>query len=329
MLFLSMNWQSWSPLQNSFIKLPVRNYCPVPEIAPENLRPANFILKPTIYGCCTWYYFGSKLSENNILEFSSKRKQEHPKISYSLIDDGWCTWGDWQSPRINIKSLSQKLARLRLKTGLWLAPFLASPKSQILIDHPDYFLKYNHKFVDGIRITNHDILFPYKKYLLNIYSPTVKKYIYNSITNAIEQWNVSLLKLDFLYAIYFDPNLKNDLLPHQFLVDLFTWIKKTYPHVYLMVCGCPFKPAKYLVDSIRISDDISIMYFWHYPWLNIIFNNIQHKLLIDKWTSLQSLSSCFNLDPDVLPDPTITSHNSPQIASLMSIFSQSKVKFYG
>lgn len=323
-----MNWQSWSPLNLPKIKFPIRNFNPLTQASPSNIRPKNFRLKQAISGVCSWYRFGHDISEKNLLDFATNFKIKYPQIGYSLIDDGWCKWGDWQNPRININNLSKKFHKLNLKTGLWFAPFLADPASSLFQKHPEYFIKHNNKFVEGIKISPIDRLFPYKKYLLDFCNPEVKNYIYNSIKTAVEDWNVSLLKLDFLYAIYFDPRLKTDEAPHTFLVDLFKWIKCKYPHVYLMVCGCPFKPAQYLVDSIRISDDISLPYLYKFPILSRIFNLRQIAMLKNKWSRSQHLSRFFHLDPDVIPDPLFSHHSQRQIKEIEQIVKQSKVCFY-
>jgi hypothetical protein len=96
-----------------------------------------------------------------------------------------------------------------------------------------------------------------------------------------------------------------------------------------MACGCPFEPAKYLVDSIRISDDITVPSLYSYGFIKKIVHNHQHNLLIKKWSSCQNLAAYFNLDPDVLPDQDLAGFSDLQMKQLEEIFTQSKVQFYG
>lgn len=330
MLSSHMNWQSWSPPLNSFIKWPVRNFPPLPQIATDNKKPANFTLAPPITGICTWYRLANAISPANIIKFAQDSKKIHTEIEYCLIDDGWCQWGDWLSPRFSLKKLSQKLTKLNLKTGLWYAPFLADHQSTIFKNHPEYFVKdCRGQLVEGTKCYPIDRYRRIRRYILDFSNSDVKKYIYQSIKTAIESWQITLLKLDFLYAPYFDPKLSDDLLPHQFLVDLFTWIKTKYPDVYLIACGCPFKPAKYIVDAIRISKDITIPFLYPYPIIKSIVHTNKLNNLIAKWNRYQSLSKYFNLDPDVMPDQKQAGFSDHQMQSLGKIFNQSLIKFYG
>lgn len=79
--------------------------------------------------------------------------------------------------------------------------------------------------------------------------------LYPTLDQLVQDYRVDLLKLDFLYQPYFAPHLKDDALPHQTLVELFTYLRTQYPNLYTIACGCPFSPALGLVDAIRISKD--------------------------------------------------------------------------
>lgn len=318
-----MNWQSWS--RDSWLPFPLRNRCPLPQVAISISRPKNFRLKKGISGCCTWYRFGESLTTAKILRFASECQSHHPHIEYFLIDDGWTTWGDWQSPTLPLKTISMKLSKKNFKTGLWMAPFLASPHSKLYRQHPEYFVPN----LEGVKIFPFDKYLPYHKYVLDFSVPEARDYIYSSIANAIKKWNVSLLKLDFLYAPFFDPKLKDDTIPTIYLQELFAFIKTNFPQVFIMACGCPFESAKYLADSIRISDDIAFPQFYKFPIISRIYNYFNYNLLLRKWKKYSYLSKYFHLDPDVLPEPKYTHHTPHQLARLREIFNASSIKFYG
>jgi alpha-galactosidase len=325
-----MNWQSWSPLKQPLIKLPVRNFSPFRDIVASAKKPKQFKKKAPIVGICTWYRFGRQIRESNIMSFAKESLNFHPEIKYCLIDDGWCSWGDWHFPKLNIKEMSNKLNKLKLNTGLWLAPFLASKNSIIFKTHPEYFVRDSKgKLINGTKFSFFDNFLPNQKYILNFANPEAKKYIYDSIRLAVNKWNVTLLKLDFLYAPYFDSQLKDSSIPHNYLSDLFKWIKTEFPEVYLMVCGCPFEPAKYLADSIRISDDINVPHVYKFPLIKKIIHQRQFNMLLEKWQNCQPLSKYFHLDPDVFPLHSLSGFSDDQMTKLKRIFDQSSVKFYG
>jgi hypothetical protein len=79
--------------------------------------------------------------------------------------------------------------------------------------------------------------------------------LYTTLDSIVNYYQIDFLKLDFLYKPYFQSGLNSDLLPHQALVDLFTFLHHNHPQLFTITCGCPFAPALGLVDAIRISKD--------------------------------------------------------------------------
>lgn len=296
-------WQSWSPVRPNYFHWPIRDYSPVPQIAPENQKPVGFKLKPPISGWCSWYAFGGNINNERLLSTAKKLKSKYSSLQYFLIDDGWCRWGDWNSPdQTKFPDFSQTLANVTqtgFQIGLWFAPFLIDPKSAIVTAHSDWLVRNkNGALVNGWQVFPFDNFFS-KKYLLDFSKAPAKKYIYDSISRAIREWHVSLLKLDFLYAPYFDPSISDDLLPTKYLTELFVHLKEKFPQIYLMASGCPFKPARYLADSIRISKDISWPQLNRFPIINRLLRLHRFHLLKGKNTALIGNQKYFHFDPDV------------------------------
>lgn len=258
-------WQSWSPAKPSLLKLPTWDYCPLPH-SPSKKNKESKLQKAkakSISYWCSWYAFGRKISEKLIIEQASHIKKKGLKIDHIIIDDGWTKWGDWNQVDLSkfpdgIVSLSKKLAKKKLKTGIWLAPFLADKKSILFKEHPEYFLRSKSgKLINGFKsVPPFDILF-HPQFLLDFSKKEVREYIFKSIDQIIEKWNVSLLKLDFLYAPYFNPHLKNTKAASKQVRELFIYLKNKHPQVFTIACGCSFADAVNLADAIRISKDIS------------------------------------------------------------------------
>jgi alpha-galactosidase len=282
-----LGWQSWSPPTPSLLKLPYWDYCPLPQSPHPYSQPQEHKLPITLW--CSWHHFYKNISENKILDQAQKFRSHKYVPQYILIDDGWCTWGDWITPSQSkfpsgLNSITQRLNKLNYKTGLWLAPFLVDPKSKLMQEHPDWIIHRNCYSTYPLVMD----LTP--KYLLDYQNPEVIQYLYRTLDTIITQWGISLLKLDFLYAPYFYPGLKDDSLPHQVLVNLFAYLQTTYPHVYTIACGCPFLPARGKVDAIRISKDIN------FPATNYL----RRHLLWNKLSLARKLAPLpFGLDPDV------------------------------
>ena len=92
-----------------------------------------------------------------------------------------------------------------MRPGVWLAPFAADKKSQLVKDHPDWIIRNNSgryansancgKFFYGLDATN----------------PLVLDHARRCIRRAVHEWGFEVLKLDFLYACCLDGNGKHDL----------------------------------------------------------------------------------------------------------------------
>lgn len=179
-----------------------------------------------------------------------------------LVDDGWVKWGDWKlidtSKFSNgLSFLTKELAKKKFKTGLWLAPFLADKKSNLFKEHPEYFLRdKSGRLVNGFKSVPFFDRLLHPRFLLDFSKKEVQKYIFESMDQMVEKWGISLLKLDFLYAPYFNPHLKNAKKASNQVKKLFIYLKKKHPHVFTIACGCPFADAVHLADAIRISKDI-------------------------------------------------------------------------
>jgi hypothetical protein len=135
-----------------------------------------------------------------------------------------------------------------------------------------------------------------QRYLLNFDLPEVKSYTKKYLKLAVEKWGVDLIKLDFLYAPYFDPNHNSPNIPTLHLTWLLSYIKKTYPHIETVACGAPFEESSNLVDVIRVSKDTALP-----PFVPNIINKIVYQSRINmlKETLKADLPDELNLDPDV------------------------------
>ncbi len=296
-------WQSWSPAKRNIFGLPTWDYCPLPLAN----KKTNFLkqksTKEPISYWCSWYAFGEKISEKIILEQASLLNKSKLKIDYILIDDGWTKWGDWHKVDeekfpSGIGALSKKLAQKNFKTGLWLAPFLADKKSRLFKEHPEYFLRSKSgKLVNGFKSFPFFDSLLHPRFLLDFNKKEVKQFVFESLDQMMRKWNISLLKLDFLYAPYFNPHLKNADEATKQVQELLIYLKTQHPQVFTIACGCSFSDAANLADAIRISKDISAP-----PPMPKIFRKIfyEHRaqVLFAKLKHKSMWKGCL-ADPDV------------------------------
>ena len=305
---LKIGWQSWSTKKDSWFKFPRYNFRPGPQTSSDDLHlKLSQKSKTPAYGWCSWYIHGTNIDEDKILAQANwiAKNPLQPKLplEYLLIDDGWNLWGDWlDSDPVKFPHglpwVVKKIKKIGLKSGVWIAPFLVDPHSKLAQNHPDWLVRKNGHLVEGHNFSRWDKFFSLKKWLLDIRKQEVRKYVNDSLKYLIDDCGFNLLKLDFLYALHFNPHLKAgeaDL----FLRKYLTKIKKIYPEVYTIACGCPLIPAAGVVDSMRIGPDTKVIHpplkFLDFPIINRWYLNSQvlPTLTQKLWTK-----KIWNVDPD-------------------------------
>lgn len=308
-VLINSGWQSWSldHGNKASLRFPVFDYSPVAidEKILNHVNAADIKLKKPVKGWCSWYCFGSNINEDNILKQALWLKENDlGEFNYILIDGGWEShWGDWKIPDKTkfpkgLANLSEKLKELKLKPGIWIAPFLVSSRSRLAKEHPDWLVKKSGKFVEGIKFSPFDKYFPYKRYILDIQNREAMAYIDEVLYLLIETCGFELIKLDFLYGIYFNPDATNDELD-TFLRSFLLKIRKKYPDVYTIGCGCPLLPAVGAVDSMRIGFDTLIPFVQNIPVVREVTNRYLYNRVLASIKEREWTKVLWNVDPDV------------------------------
>lgn len=302
---LKTGWQSWSTTTSKIPKFPLFNYLPLNKMTgfPKIKKILGELKKPA-YGWCSWYAFGSNINEQKILDQAKwiSKNNSHLPLEYILIDDGWCTWGDWLEEDRDkfppgLKKTAEKIKKLGLKPGIWIAPFLVDPKSRLAIEHPDWLVRKNGRLVEGLNLTPLDRFLPYKRWILNIKDPQVIKYLDDSVKYLVENCGFELLKLDFLYGIFFDPNISG-MEANTFLRNYLAKIRTKYPKVYTLACGCPLMPAVGVVDSMRIGPDTSVNPFLKFLLPKFFSRWYLNRRVIPTISNRLWTKKLWNVDPD-------------------------------
>lgn len=295
-------WQSWSPRHKKYFPYPSWNYAP----RKDNYLPVldkKAIKKKAVTGWCSFYAYGHDVTAEKVRKNVRwlRLHQEIP-LQYILIDDGWTTIGDWQTENKTkfphgMSHSVQFIKKSGFKPGIWIAPFLMEPASRLFKLHPDWGVKRNGLYVDGLQLTPFS-RFYLKRFILDIRKIEVWDYIFQSLDYLIKGCGFQLLKLDFLFSIYFIPDL-SAVQASTYLRNFFLEIAKRYPEVYTIACGTPLKPAVNAVDSVRIGPDIISPQLDRIPGLNTIIHTHKLNLINKNQSSRQWTEKYWNLDPDV------------------------------
>ena len=226
-------------------------------------------------GWCTWYHFYHKVTPDDVrrnVQALRKARDTLP-VHVVQIDDGYqAAVGDWleQSAafRGQMETLAREIREAGFRPGLWLAPFIVSPKSRLAREHADWLLRDERG-----KPVSAGFLWNTFTHALDVTHPEVQEYIREVIDTVVHRWGYTYLKLDFLYAAAL-PGIRYDttLTRPQVLRQGLRLIREVAGEdVFLLGCGCPLGPAVGIVDAMRVGPDIAPhwwprVYGLSWPW---------------------------------------------------------------
>lgn len=215
-------------------------------------------------GWCSWYYYLNRISETILRENLDVLGEVRQRLGLEvfLIDDGYQkTCGDWleltKKFNSDLKSLARAIKDEGFVAGIWLAPFIATSRSKLFSEHPDWFLK-NEK--DKPVWAGLNPLWRANFYALDPTHPEVQSYLERVFRKMLDA-GFEYFKLDFLYAAALNGKSHvENLTRAQRLRRGLELIRNILGDKFMLGCGCPLGPAVGLVDAMRIGPDVAA--FW-------------------------------------------------------------------
>lgn len=225
---------------------PVKKYCEMP------------------VGWCSWYCIGPNISEKDIFDNLKVIKEKTPQLKYIQIDDGFQPYmGDWLETSDKffrpMKDICKDIKKAGFEPAIWLAPFIASPKSRLLKEHPDYFVRDEN----GNPLCSKDVTFggwrdgPW--YMLDATNPNAQKFIYDTVYEIYHNWGVKYFKLDanvwgaLPFGAHYD---KNATAVEAYRRGMETLWKATGDDAFILGCNAPLWPSLGLVTGMRVTNDV-------------------------------------------------------------------------
>ena len=281
-------------------------------------------------GWCSWYQYYQKVSADDIrknLKTISDFKNQVP-LKLIQIDDGFESQiGDWFTfgnafPE-GVAGLSAEIHDSGFESGLWLAPFIVHPKSQLIKDHPDYILRNRNG-----RPVNAGFVWNVFTTALDLTHPGAMDYAWCVVEKAVKEWGFSYLKLDFLYAAALPGYHKDPTKTRaQVLRNGLRFLRKAAGQdTFLLGCGMPLGSGIGIVDGLRIGADVSGTWVPNYMGVKSFFKKEPH--MPSARNSIQNVvtramfhNKWWINDPDCLlvrPDTNLT---QPEIESLATAIS--------
>ena len=152
-------------------------------------------------GWCSWYCYGDSLKEQDIFDNLAAIQSNNAGLKFIQLDAGYQRMmGDWLTPHANfpngIQPLCQRIKETGFEPALWVAPFIAEEKSELLRDHPEWFIQND----EGEPLCSADVSFggwrwaPW--YMLDGTHPGAQDYLRHVFHTMREEWHCRYFKLD-------------------------------------------------------------------------------------------------------------------------------------
>jgi alpha-galactosidase len=240
---------------------------------------------PYQLGWCSWYQYFDDVTEEH-LRANLARAADWPFTLFQLDDGYQAAIGDWlmTNPKFpsGLDALGGAITRQGRTPGLWLAPFLVAPDSEVARLHPDWLVKrrsdgqtFGTSSPEGAGNSSDsggEPLFVWWNepwgggrdgfmYGLDTSHPDVQAHL-ASLAAALVEAGFDYLKLDFTFApsadgVYADPTLT----PAQRVRAGFESVRAgAGESTFLLGCGVPLANVVGLVDGNRIGQDVAP--FW-------------------------------------------------------------------
>lgn len=219
-------------------------------------------------GWCSWYFYFTKVTEADVREnlaVLAADGRDGPTFGceYLMVDDGHqAAIGDWLTTNEKfpggMAAVAEAITAEGFDAGIWWAPFLASSRSQVATEHPDWLVRDRRgRPILGLLNPGWGLTTPMR--VLDTTHPEVLDHLAHVAATIGDEWGYAIQKLDFLYAAAL-PGVRHDpsATRAQSLRRGLEAIREgAGDDAFLLGCGCPLGPAVGVVDAMRIGADVT------------------------------------------------------------------------
>jgi alpha-galactosidase len=207
---------------------------------------------------CSWYAYYEQITEGQLAkDIAALRGLPFDVVQ---VDDGWETKvGDWY-PNANFRSgmsaLADRITDAGLVPGLWLAPFIALPDSDLARDHPEMLLRdaAGRPVIAGYNWNT-------GYWALDLTRDDTRDHVAGMIHRVVHQWGFRYLKLDFINGALTPTTRAAGIDREQIYRDALTLIRSVAGEdVYLLGSGAVLLPSLGLLDGLRSGPDVAPMW---------------------------------------------------------------------
>ena len=199
-------------------------------------------MRPILINSWEAAYFN--FDAEKILGFARSAKESG--VEMLVLDDGWfgkrnddnCSLGDWtvneEKLGCSMQELSDQIHKMGMQFGLWFEPEMISEDSDLFRNHPDW----------ALRDPDRDPTVARNQMVLDMSRQDVVDYLYQSISNILDNAKIEYIKWDFNRSIanYYShalPAERQGEVAHRFMLSTYSLLDKIltrYPD--LLIEGC-------------------------------------------------------------------------------------------
>jgi alpha-galactosidase len=216
---------------------------------------------PFVVGWCSWYHYFDRIAQPQLLDNLS-RADAWPFDVFQLDDGYQGEIGDWLTTNERFPSgvdgIAAAIAGSGHTPGLWLAPFLAAPDSDLVRRHPEWLAAAPSG--EGFAIGMYNEIWGGAMAALDTTRPDVLEHL-ASVAARLVDAGYRYLKLDFTFSAAL-PGRFNDptATPAARVRAGFDAIRRgAGDDVFILGCGAPIGAVVGVVDGMRIGADVA-------PW---------------------------------------------------------------
>jgi len=208
-------------------------------------------------GWCSWYHWFHGITEE-AFRANLALGSDWPFDVFQLDDGYQRAIGDWLYTNdkfpTELGGLASTVARAGRQAGIWIAPFLASPDSYLLAEHPSWIARW-HDGSPLVGMVNEAWGGPV--YVLDTTLPEVLDHL-ELLASTLASAGWDYLKLDFTYApslagTYHDPGRT----PAERVRAGMEAVRRGADGAFILGCGLPIGAGVGVVDAMRIGPDVA------------------------------------------------------------------------
>lgn len=215
---------------------------------------------PYQVGWCSWYHYFDGVTEADVR--SNLALADRWPFDVFQLDDGFQpAIGDWRATNEKFPSgvdgVAAAIAAAGFTPGLWLAPFIAAPSSDLALSHPEWLAREVDDPAQPMIGMFNDIWGGFM-YGLDVTRPDVLDHL-ASVARDLVAAGYRYLKLDFTFSAklrgrYVDATLT----PAERVRGAYEAVRRgAGDDVFILGCGAPLGSLVGVVDGMRIGPDVA------------------------------------------------------------------------